>query len=55
MSPIDEAIVPQSAVREGSAFVRSINPVDESLTARFSALVTVLEPIIGDCGALIAL
>ena len=55
MGPTGEAIVPQSAVREGAAFVRSITPVDESITARFSALVTVPEPIIGNCGPLIAL
>ena len=55
MGPIGEAIVPQSAVREGAAFVRSITPVDESVIARFSALITVPEPVIGNCGPLIAL
>ena len=55
MGPIGEAIVPQSAVREGAAFVRSITLVDESITARFSALITVPVPGIGDCGPLSSL
>ena len=55
IGPIGEAIVPESAVREGAAFVRSITPVDWSITSGFSALVTVPEPIIGNCGPLIAL
>ena len=54
MGPIGEAIVPQSAVREG-AFVRSITPEDESVIARFSALITVPEPVIGNCGPLSSL
>ena len=40
MGFIGEAIVPQSAVREGAALVRSIISVDESIVARFSALIT---------------
>ena len=55
MGPIGEDIVPQSAVRVGAAFVRSITPVNESIIARFSALITVYEPAIGNCGPLIAL
>ena len=55
MGPIGEAIIPQSAVREGAAFVRSITPVDESIIARFSALITVPQPVIGNCGPFIAL
>ena len=55
MGPIGEAILPQSAVHEGAAFVRSITTVDESIIARFSALITVPEPVIGNCGPLIAL
>ena len=33
MGPIDEAIVPESAVRVGAAFVRSISLVDDSVIA----------------------
>ena len=55
MGPIGEAIASQSAVREGAAFVCSITPVDESIIARFSALITVPEPVIGNCGPLIPL
>ena len=50
MGPIGEAIVPQSAVREGAAFVRSITLVDDAIIARFSALITVPEPVIGSYG-----
>ena len=52
MGPIGETIVPQSAVREGAAFVRSITLVDGSIIARFSALITVLVPGPGNCGPL---
>ena len=55
MGPIGEAIVPQSAVREGAVFLRSITTVDESIIARFSALITVPEPVKGNGGRLIAL
>ena len=55
MGPIGEAIVPQLAVRKGAAFVASITPVDESVIARFSALITVPEPVIGNCGPLMPL
>ena len=55
MGPIGEAIVPKSAVRKDAAFVRSITTVDESIIARFSALIMVPEPVIGNCGPLIAL
>ena len=55
MRPVGEAIVPQPAVREGAAFVRSITRIDESIIARFSALITVAEPVIGNWGPLISL
>ena len=52
MGPIGEAMVPQSAAREGAAFVRSITLVDDSIIAPFSALITVPEAVIGNCGPL---
>ena len=52
MGPIGEAIVPQSAVRQGAAFVRSITLVDGSIIARFSALTAVPVPGKGNCGPL---
>ena len=55
MGPIGEAMVPQSAVREGAAFVGSITLVDDSIIAWFSALIRVPEPVIGDCGPLSSL
>ena len=55
MGPVGEAILPQSAVREGAAFVRSITLVDDSIIARFSALITVPEPVIGSCAPLSSL
>ena len=55
MVPIGEAIVPQSAVRVGAAFVRSITLVVDSIIARFSALITFPEPVIGSCGPLSSL
>ena len=55
MGPIGEAIVPGSGVRKGAAFVSPITPVVEWIIAGFSALITVPEPVIGNCGPLIAL
>ena len=55
MGPIGEAIVPESGLCEGAAFVRSITLVDDSVIARFSALITVPEPVIGNCGPLSSL
>ena len=55
MGPIEEAIVPQSAVREGAAFVRSITLADDSINARFSALINVPVPGKGNCGPLSSL
>ena len=49
MGPIGEAIVPQLAVREDAVFVRSITLADDSIIARFSALTTVQEPVMGNC------
>ena len=47
--PIGKTIVPQSAVCEGAAFVRSITLVDGSIIARLSALITVPVPGKGNC------
>ena len=55
MGSIYEAIVPQLAVREGAAFVRSITLVDDSIIARFSALRMVPGPVIGNGGRLSSL
>ena len=55
MGPIGEAIVPQSAVREDAALVRSITLVDFSIIARFSALITVSVSGKGNCGPLSSL
>ena len=55
IGPIGEAMVPQLAVREGAVFVRSITVVDDSIIARFSALITVPGPVIGNCGPLSSL
>ena len=55
MGPIGEAIVPHSAVRKAAAFIRSFTLVDDRVIARFSALVTVPQPVIGNCGALSSL
>ena len=49
MGPIGDATVPQLAVPEGAAFVRSIALVDGSIIAQFSALITVLVPGKGNC------
>ena len=49
MGPVGGAIVSQSAVREGAAFVRSITLVDGSIVARFWALITVFVPGKGNC------
>ena len=52
---VGEAIPSQSAVHEGTAFIRSITLVDGSIIARFSALITV--PVSGkrNCGPLCSL
>ena len=55
MAPIGEAIVPQSAVRESVAFVRSITLVDGSIIARVLALIAVPVPRKGKCGPLSSL
>ena len=55
MGHIGEAIVPESAVHERAALVRSITLVDGSIIARFPVLITVPVPRIGDCGALSSL
>ena len=51
MGAIGEAIVPQSAMREGGAFVRSISLVDCSIIAEFPALITGSVHGISNCGA----
>ena len=53
--PIGEAIVPKWAVRDGASFVRSITLVDDSVIAQFAALITVPEPVVGNCGPLSSL
>ena len=55
IEPIGEAIVPQSAVREGAALVRSITLVDGSIIARFSALIMGSVLGKGNCGPLSSL
>ena len=55
MGPIGEVIVPQSAVRQGAVFVRSLLLVDGYIIARFSGLITVPVPGRGNCGPLSSL
>ena len=55
MGPVGEAIVPQSAVREGAALVRSMILVGGSIIAESSVLKTVPVPRTGDCGPLSSL